>query len=205
MNQNKLVTNYRYRISKMLGQEISIIDEVDNITYKITFEILKNHFKLPYAVTCDSVQGLTKNEKLTILDSNTPYVNRKFLWTAMTRVKKLEDITIFIHSENDIKFLTQSRLKLYLNEKIASYKSQDRKANRGYELEEFITAEWINEEIEKTMYCTFCKKHFELYLDEHNNVKSNITVDRIDNKKAHIITNSQLCCHHCNITKGNRY
>ena len=49
------------------------------------------------------------------------------------------------------------------------------------------------------------KKHYELYLDENSNVVSNITVDRINNTLAHVKSNCQLCCHHCNITKGNRY
>jgi len=202
---NKLVTNYKYRITKMKKQDVVITDEVDNIHYKITPQILLNHFKLPYAVTCDSVQGMTKDEPITIFDSNTPYVDRKYLWTALTRVKKLEDITIFIHSKEEVERLTESRLNLYLKQKVESYKSQDKKANRQYIDEEFIDAKWINGKFNDNKYCLFCKKHYELYLDENSNVVSNITVDRINNTLPHVKSNSQLCCHHCNITKGNRY
>ena len=46
---------------------------------------------------------------------------------------------------------------------------------------------------------------YELFLNEDSNVVSNITVDRINNSLPHTKANSQLCCHHCNITKGNRY
>ena len=123
----------------------------------------------------------------------------------MTRVTKLEDVSIFIHSKKEIESLTQSRLKLYLRNKIDSYKMQDKKANRDYNQNDFVTVEWIYEKIEENFCCKFCKEYFELYLSEDSNVISNITVDRIDNNKAHIITNCQLCCHHCNITKGNRY
>jgi hypothetical protein len=202
---NKLITNYKYRITKMKKQDVVITDEVDNISYKITPQILLNHFKLPYAVTCDSVQGITKDEPITIFDSNTPYVDRKYLWTAITRVKKLEDITIFIHSKAEVERLTESRLNLYLKQKVESYKSQDKKALRNYIDEEFIDAKWINQKFEENKYCLFCKKHYELFLDEDSNVVSNITVDRINNTLAHTKANSQLCCHHCNITKGNRY
>jgi len=202
---NKLVTNYKYRITKMKKQDVVITDEVDNINYKITPQILLNHFKLPYAVTCDSVQGITKDEPITIFDSNTPYVDRKYVWTALTRVKKLEDITIFIHSKEEVERLTESRLNLYLKQKVESYKSQDKKANRQYIDEEFVDAKWINEKFNDNKYCLFCKKHYELYLDENSNVVSNITVDRINNTLPHIKLNCQLCCHHCNITKGNRY
>lgn len=202
---NKLTTNYTYKITKMTPKEITIIDEVEETTHKFPPILLNTHFKLPYAVTCDSVQGITKNEKLTVFDSNTPYVDRKFLWTAMTRVTILQDVSIFIHSTKEIESLTQSRLKLYLRNKIDSYKMQDRKANREYNINEYITVEWIHEKIDENLYCPFCKKHYELFINEESNVRSNITVDRIDNNKAHLLTNCQLCCHHCNITKGNRY
>ncbi len=202
---NKLVTNYKYRITKMKKQDVVITDEVDNIVYKITPQILLKHFKLPYAVTCDSVQGITKNEPITIFDSNTPYVDRKYLWTALTRVKKLDDITIYIHSKQEVERLTESRLNLYLKQKVESYKSQDKKAQRQFVDEEFVDAKWINEKFNENKYCLFCKKHYELYLDEDSNVVSNITVDRINNSIAHTKNNCQLCCHHCNITKGNRY
>lgn len=193
---NKLVTNYKYRITKMKKQDVVITDEVDNIHYKITPQILLNHFKLPYAVTCDSVQGMTKDEPITIFDSNTPYVDRKYLWTALTRVKKLEDITIFIHSKEEVERLTESRLNLYLKQKVESYKSQDKKANRQYIDEEFIDAKWINGKFNENKYCLFCKKHYELYLDENSNIVSNITVDRINNTLAHVKSNCHLCCHH---------
>lgn len=203
--KNRLITNYKYKITKMKKNDVVIRDEVDEIDYKITPQILLNHFKLPYAVTCDSVQGITRNEPITIFDSNTPYVDRKFLWTALTRVKKLEDITIFIHSKEDVERLTTSRLNLYLKQKVDCYKSQDRKAEREYVEDDFVDVKWINEKFEASKYCLFCKKHYELYLDQDSNVISNITVDRINNKLAHTKNNCQLCCHHCNITKGNRY
>ena len=45
------------------------------IEYKITPQILLKHFKLPYALTCDSVQGLTRNEPTTIFDADCAYVD----------------------------------------------------------------------------------------------------------------------------------
>jgi hypothetical protein len=120
-------------------------------------------------------------------------------------VKRLEDITIFIHSKEEVERLTESRLSLYFKQKVESYKSQDRKTQREFNNDDYVNVDWINEQYEKNKYCLFCKKHYELYLDENSTVVSNITVDRINNKLAHTKNNSQLCCHHCNITKGNRY
>lgn len=204
----KLNTNYTYKIIKINKKEITILDEVDNKEYKITECILRNHFKLPYALTCDSVQGLSfdENEILTIFDSNTPYVDRKFIWTAITRARKLENINVFIHPESELERLTQSRIRLYFNYKVDGYKSQDTKAKRQIIKEDFVDEPWINEELEKVKYsCIFCKKHLELYIDENSNVKSNITVDRKDNSKSHLKSNCQICCLDCNRKKGNRY
>ena len=34
-----------------------------------------------------------------------------------------------------------------------------------------------------------------------NTVKSNLTIDRIDNKIAHIKSNCKICCFMCNVSK----
>lgn len=201
----KLHPNYRFKIIKMKKQDVVIKDEVDNIEYKITPQILLKHFKLPYGLTCDSVQGLTRNEPTTIFDAGCAYVDRKYLWTALTRVKKLNDISIFIHSKEELDRMLKSRIQLYFKEKVLSYKSQDRKAEREFIDEEFIDAKWITEELENNKCCRFCKCYYEIFFNEDSFIVSNLTVDRINNNLPHVKSNCQLCCHHCNITKGNRY
>lgn len=201
-------TNYTYKIVKYGKKETKLIDEVENLEFVVPNGILLNNFKLPYALTCDSVQGLSfgENDKVTVFDSNTPYVDRKYFWTAITRARKLENVSVFIHSENEVARLCQSRLKLYFNFKVESYKRQDNKANRPFTKEEFINDDWICEKVNNCRnYCQFCKKHMELRIDDNGNVISNITVDRIDNSKAHTKDNSQICCLKCNRIKGNRY
>jgi len=201
----KLHPNYRFKIIKMKKQDVVIKDEVDNIEYKITPQILLKHFKLPYGLTCDSVQGLTRNEPTTIFDAGCAYVDRKYLWTAITRVKRLEYISIFIHSKEELDKMLKSRIQLYFKEKVLSYKLQDKKAEREFIDEEFIDAKWITEEFDNNKCCRFCKTYYEIRLNEDSNIVSNLTVDRINNTLAHVKNNCQLCCHHCNITKGNRY
>ena len=98
------------------------------------------------------------------------------------------------------------RTRQYFTFKCDNYKSQDNKAKREFIREDFIDEPWINKELENVKYCCiFCKKNLELYIDENSNVKSNITIDRKDNSKAHIKTNCQVCCLECNVKKGNRY
>ncbi len=49
--------------------------------------------------------------------------------------------------------------------------------------------------------CSYCLKDLELFIDNDNNVKSDLTIDRIDNKLAHIKTNCKLSCLICNVSK----
>lgn len=199
-------TNYTYKIIKLGKKETKIKDEVENKEFIIPNGVLTNNFKLPYALTLDSVQGLSFDNKITVFDSNTPYVDRKFIWTAITRARELKNVNIFIHSKTEVEKLTQSRIRLYFNMKVENYKTQDNKAKREFNKVDYINEEWINNKIEECNYiCMYCKKHMELYIDEYSNVKSNITVDRINNNLSHIKLNSQICCLNCNRIKGNRY
>ena len=198
-----LNTNYVYKIKK-IGKDVTITDEVDEVDYRIPKSMLDTHFKLPYALTCDSVQGLSfdEDEKITIFDSNLPYTDRKYLWTAITRSRKLDNVFIYIHSEAEVERFTDSKIKQYFRFKVENYKQQDRKANRTWDEKDYITEPWINEQVDKFgTYCPFCRTNMELYVDEAGQVHSNVTVDRKDNKLAHVQNNCQLCCLKCNITK----
>ena len=201
-----LHTNYVYRI-KSIKASVTITDEIDNIDYIITKAMLSTHFKLPYAGTCDSYQGISlgADERVTVFDSNLPYTDRKYFWTAITRARKLDNVSIFIHSDAEVERFTCSKLKQYLTFKCENYKVQDTTAKRDLNLKEFITADWIAEEItKKGLICKGCNKGMEIYIDENSNVKSNLTVDRINSKLSHVKSNCQLMCHSCNSSKNNR-
>lgn len=202
-----LNTNYTYKI-KSMKPKIVIVDEVEKKEYTIPQKMLYTHFKLPYSLTCDSVQGLSfgEDEKITILDSNIPYTDRKYIYTAITRCRKLDNLTIFIHSETEQKRFSKSRVLQYFRFKIDNYKQQDAKAKREYKPTEYITAENIDELLTKqNNKCMYCSCHFDIETDINSNVISNITVDRIKNKFAHIKSNSVLACITCNISRKNTY
>ena len=62
----------------------------------MTFDIkVLNHFKLSNCLTCHSAQGLNIDHEVTLIDCNTPYVDRQYVLTAITRVRDLDTIAYF--------------------------------------------------------------------------------------------------------------
>ena len=85
-----------------------------------------------------------------------------------------------------------------------NYKKQDDKAERDYDKKEYITADWVKETLYKQYQeCTRCRCQLEMEI-YNGAVKSNITVDRIDNLKAHLKSNCVLMCLDCNVGKSNK-
>ena len=196
----KIFKNYTYQI-KNIDDEITLFDIVDKIDFCITREQLR-FFKHPYASTCDSVQGLPIKDKYTIFDCNITYTDREYVWTALTRTTKFEDITIFEHSEKEVNNLTDAKIRQYFKLKIINYKKQDEKASRII-TDDYIDVEWINNEFVKNKICGYdeCQNNLTVEIDEYNNIVSNISVDRINNKISHLKNNCCLMCVHCNCAK----
>lgn len=204
-----LNTNYTYKIIDYDKDKnnVTILDELEDKKYFITQCQLKSDFRLPYCYTCDSIQGLSfeEDDEITIFDSNTAYVDRKYLWTAITRCRQLKNVNIYIHPEEELTRLKYSRMELYFREKVQGYKYQDRIANREIDNEEYIDNHWIiNKVIECKFSCKYCKERMNVNISNDGNITSNITVDRINNKKSHTKNNCQICCSTCNSKKSNR-
>ena len=162
---------------------------------------LLSHFKLPHCLTCHSVQGLSIDDKVTLFDCNTPYVDRHFVWTAITRVRDLNNITYFEHSDNEVQTLEDSRLKQYLKLKIDGYKKQDIEAKRCINKEMFIDINWFCDQVKTHDRCPMCNYKYYYVIDERNDIRCNISVDRLDNSLAHEKENCHLLCIECNKCK----
>ena len=222
---NKFHTNYAYKLKLYTQTKLIFIDEVDKVEIELdiikinkngkkytTHEILEKHFKYPYCMTVDSVQGMSfeENEEITIFDSNTCYVNRKYIWTAITRCRKLDNVYIYLHSDKEVEALDDSKISLYFKDKINGYKHQDKIKNRLYNEKDYITEKWLMNKFDEpdSTICKCCGRQMYLYIDNNedsfDNVKSNITVDRINSLLPHIKSNCQILCSSCNSSKGNR-
>ena len=197
-----LNTNYTYKIISYKKGLWKIKDETNNIEYEITTNLLQSHFILEYCRTIDSMQGASISEKMTIFDLNIPYVTKEHIYVAITRARSLKNLQIFIHPEREVSSYTNSRIKQYFTFKIQNYKKQDEKAKRDFKVDEYIDEEFIFSQQKKTNNkCSYCMKDLQIYINNENNVISDLTIDRVDNRFAHIKSNCKICCLICNISK----
>jgi len=196
----RLFTNYSYILDKIDDKKFTVLEPVDNV--KMTFDIkFLTYFKLPWCMTCHSVQGLSIDGQVTLFDCNTAYVDRNFVWTAITRVRDLKNITFFEHSPEEVERLEDSKLRQYIKLKIDGNKRQDIDAKRKIENNKFVDVQWFCQEVLKHDRCPLCNCKFYVVMDEKKQIKCNISIDRIDNRIAHHKYNCHLMCVECNKSK----
>lgn len=206
-NKSKFFRNYLYKIMNIDydNDTWTLLEPVSKQTYELPYTSdIVTKFTLPYAQTCHSVQGLSISEPITIFDCNTPYVDINFIWTAITRCRDLNNVTVFIHSEKEVLKLNDAKIKQHHSLKIDSYKNQDRKAKRKVIEKEYVNHDWILKKLEESNECPYC--HCSLYtiLHDNNQIDSNISINRVNSELPHTMKNCQLTCSYCNMSKGNR-
>ncbi len=89
----------------------------------------------------------------------------------------------------------------YLKLKIEGYKKQDMEAKRTIDKEKYIDDDWLFKQIEKNKNCPLCHSNYYIALDDENNVRCNISVDRLNNDLEHTKENCNLLCVECNSKK----
>ena len=134
-------------------------------------------------------------------DCNTPYVDRNFIFTAVTRARDLKNVIYFHHSDDEVKRLEEARKIQYLKMKINYYKVQDLDAKRDISREQYIDVPWFSESINNADRCSLCGTSYYMVLDESNNIMCNISVDRLCNELSHHKDNCHLLCIECNRCK----
>jgi hypothetical protein len=196
----KTYVNNLYRVDS-IGKYIKLVDSADESNmFSMERDKLWKIFDLNYCNTCHSVQGCSIDDEVTLFDCNTPYVDRFWLYTAITRCRDLYNISIFIHDEKQIRSLEQSKFKQYINHKIENYKEQDKLAGREITTD-YVDFNWFETEFAKNTCCVHCQNGFEFMVDKDKNINSNLTFDRLDDSLCHSKDNLVLSCLHCNISK----
>ena len=85
----------------------------------------------------------------------------------------------------------------WLNVKISNCKGADKKHKRLYKEKEFITGEDILALRKKQKnLCCYCKRVLQT---KKMRKPDGLTIERIDNSKAHVKGNCKIACHRCNM------
>jgi hypothetical protein len=191
----KLHPNYIYKIVGMNNKDFELLDEDTSKTFKVSHQTIVKCFSLPYCNTCHSSQGDKIEQKYVISDWKSSLIDMKWLYTAITRATKLDNI-YFLDED-----LTELNVDTICEAMIAGYIYQDKKAKRDMSTNNYITTEWIKEKYKECHgTCSVCKNHMSY---EKSSVYKT-TVDRINNDICHTKSNCHLMCKHCNCSKSNR-
>lgn len=165
---------------------------VDGKSYTIPNNLLDTNFRPAYCDTGHSIQGTTIHKPVNIFNVRASLITPEWLWTAITRATTLNNVNLVLDNKLDMDY---DYCKM-----VYRYKNQDYKAGRTFDHEQFITPNDI-----KTLYhnqkgkCLSCDAAFNLKKVERDPL--NISVDRLDNKYAHVKGNCQLLCMRCNVHK----
>jgi len=182
---NTFYRNFEYTIIKNEGNIITVTGGYENDEYDIPMSEIERHFTFPYTKTIHSCQGVTIKNKYMIYDCFTNYMSIKAFWVAISRAKNFDDI--YIHTG----YALES--EKYIN--VDNYKRQDRLKGFKWEEKDYITKEWIENELILCNYqCSICNEN--LYCP---------SVDRISNDIPHLKNNCKMACSYCNKSKSNHY
>ena len=134
----------------------------------------------------------------TIFDWKEKHASRKWLWTAITRARSLDDVYFFNGESQEY---NNEVLKKYFSNKIKSYKEQDIKAKRKIDSnEEYVDVEWFMDRLNNRCSNPRCETELNIKV-ENNYCKTNMTAERPNTSLQHYKKNCILYCLHCNVSK----
>ena len=193
--------NYEYDIVAVHANQLTLQVCGSDITLNVDINIIKNNCTYDYCRTCHSFQGASIEGNMCIFDCDFHYVNRYWLWTAITRAKQLDCVYFFMNDNRNEKH-ENKLVDCYLTKKVAAYKKQDARANRIIDVNiPFVSEKWLSSCFGKC--CSLCGATFSY--DIHNGaVSSNLTANRVDNSLHHYVNNIQPLCKVCNCSLSNK-
>ena len=180
--------NYEYKITALENEALTLND-----TILLPLDTVRKNFIHDYCRTCHSFQGSSLDKRLTIFDWKFTHVNRKWLYTAVTRATELKNVLFYDYDE---KAEQEEAMIQYFARKVERYKQQDRKAKREIK-ENYITKEWLTDCLGKS--CCECGDAL-----IYEKGRSNLTANRIDNSIGHELDNVVPCCVFCNCALSNK-
>jgi len=184
--------NYEYTITAVQQHTITL-NGID-----LPIDIVNKYFIFNYCRTAHSFQGSTIDDAITVYDWKFIHVDRRWIYTAVTRATDLKKVCFYDYQEanEDV-----DKMNKYFQKKVDSYKSQDRKAKRPINDNTYVNTDWLNNCVGK--YCSSCGDQL-TYDRTHGKIECNITAQRVNNNEAHHIDNIIAYCVYCNCYMSNR-
>jgi hypothetical protein len=197
--KHKFKVNFEFTITKVTPHDLTVKDESTDEEMEIGRNTADRYFIHSYCRTCHSFQGSSIDDQITILDWRFKFVNRKWLYTAVTRATALNNVLFYSGRTASHTIQDERMLDRYLIAKVAHYRKQDRDAGRKLRPETYITPEWLKAQYGKS--CSGCGDCLTFEI-KSNQVVSNLTADRFDNGLDHSIDNILPLCCSCNQRKA---
>jgi hypothetical protein len=131
--------NFTYTIVNIEDNKYTLSDD-ENDDIIVSIEQLESYFKLPYARTCHSQQGLSIDEKITIFDLNHFMVNTKWIYTAITRTTDLKNIQFYMGSKYSLNSNGFEAVNYKQKTDIENHKITDSNAKR--DMSDYVDVNW---------------------------------------------------------------
>lgn len=194
VKNTRLHVNFTYQIDDIIGNDITINDDNETCV-TLDKDLIKKHFIHAYCRTCHSFQGSSIADKITIFDWKYKFVNRKWIYTAVTRATELKNVYFYDGTLGKDDIDEDIKLKKYLEMKVANYISQDLQHGREITTN-YITVDWLKQQFGKS--CPECGDCLRYDVIDGYKINSNLTADRLDCSECHHINNIVPCCTTCN-------
>ena len=191
-----LYKNHEYKVTAVTADSVTLEEEIT-----LPLSTVRKCFIYNYCRTCHSFQGLSVNVPITIYDWKSKWVDRKWIYTAVTRARQLDQVC-FKEYEEVVRPSEEAEVTAYLRSKICGYRQQDRRDGRQAHGDNYVTVEWLRSCIGKK--CHNCPDILMYERNDRGNLVSNITAQRINNDLAHELDNVLPFCVECNRAMSNR-
>ena len=189
-NSMKLTINNTYEIVDIDNGLYTVSDGEE--FYQVDKKMLDTYFRLSYARTCHSYQGMSEDEAITIFDIDHFMVDIDWIYTAITRATSIENIYIFMGKSPFQK--NEFMLKEQVRKMIDGHKHSDVMNDRIMLNEKFVPVEWTMKQL-KNNRCCECNQFLDISQGE------SFSIDRIDNVLGHYEYNCRVICRRCNNAK----
>ncbi len=166
-----------------------VLEDKKGITHTLELPIEKN-FSYAYASTIHSKQGASVDGKVVLIDYDFYYVDRKWLFVALTRGRDPGQLY-----RMDVRIEPGKR---EINTRIAGYRRTDANNNQVCDL----TYEWWQSQTKaQKSLCYLCDTPMSIKRPKRGSDDELMTADRIDSRFGHTQSNCKLCCLSCNRRK----